>query len=85
MKPVKMSLQKNLLEPSQIKYHKSRYGLNASRDGVVLDFEDGSYEHFVVYKSKTPIFGCVVDNGKEYIFENFEGDFKFSKKDVKDV
>lgn len=82
MKPVKMNLVKNMLTAMDIKYQKRKSGLSAKKDGIIIEFDDGSFDNFVVYKSKEPIFGCVTDNGKDYIFESFAGDFKFSKKEV---
>ena len=83
MKIANIQVIRDMLDDRAVKYHKAKFGLKASKDGILLTFEDGSDDRFVVYKSKTPIFGCVVDNGKEYVLETFEGDKKFPKKSVK--
>ena len=81
-KPVKMSLIKNMLSPRAVRKQKAEYGLSAKRDGVRVFFDDGEFEDFVVYKGKTPVFACVIDNGRSFIFESFAGIFKFSKKNT---
>ena len=83
MKIANIQVIRDMLDDRAIKYHKSEFGLKASKDGILLTFEDGSEDRFVVYKSKTPIFGCFIDNGKEYVLETFEGNKKFLKKSVK--
>ena len=83
MKIANIQVIRDMLDDRAIKYHKSEFGLKASKDGILLTFEDGSEDRFVVYKSKTPIFGCFIDNGKEYVLETFEGYKKFLKKSVK--
>ena len=81
-KPVKMSLIKNMLSLRAVRKQKAEHGLSAKRDGVRVFFDNGEFGDFVVYKEKTPIFACVIDDGRSFIFESFAGIFKFSKKNT---
>lgn len=73
-KPVKMSLIKNMLSLRAVRKQKAEHGLSVKRDG--------EFRGFVVYKEKTPIFACMIDDGRSFIFESFAGIFKFSKKNT---
>lgn len=80
--PVKIAIIKNMLSAAAAKAQKAEYGMAAKKDGVRIWFDDGEFEDFVVYKEKTPVFACVIDDGKSFVFESGYGDFKFPKKDT---
>lgn len=56
MKIANIQVIRDMLDDRAVKYHKTEFGLKASKDGILLTFDDGSEDRFVVYKSKTPIF-----------------------------